>query len=73
LPPQAGARPGALGLSSTLQVSSGEGEPASGGQTDQAAPAPSIITTVGTGVGAPRLQIQNGGMLLPPLASVTTE
>jgi len=73
LPPQASARPGVLRLSSTLQVSSDDGKAAPAAQTDRVAPVPSIITTVGAGVGAPRLQIQNGGMLLPPLASVTTE
>ena len=73
LPPQASARPGALRLSSTLQVSSDDGKAAPAAQADRDAPAPSIITTVGAGVGAPRLQIQNGGMLLPPLASVATE
>jgi filamentous hemagglutinin family protein len=77
LPPQASARPGALRLSSTLQVSSNDSKDNSktvpSAQTDRSAPAPSIITMVGTGAGAPRLQIQNGGMLLPPLAVVTTE
>jgi filamentous hemagglutinin family protein len=73
LPPQASARPGALRLSSTLQVSSDDGKAAPAAQADRDAPVPSIITTVGAGVGAPRLQIQNGGMLLPPLASVATE
>jgi len=73
LPPQASARPGALRLSSTLQVSSDDSKAVPSAQTDRNAPAPSIITTVGSGAGAPRLQIQNGGMLLPPLAVVTTE
>ena len=73
LPPQASARPGALRLSSTLQVSSDDGKAAPAAQADRDAPVPSIITMVGAGVGAPRLQIQNGGMLLPPLASVATE
>jgi len=83
LPALAGARPDALTLSPTLQVSGGtplqnynEGssnDSANDSADGRATQAISINTTVGAGRGAPRLVIRNGGLQLPPLASTTTE
>jgi len=71
LPPQASAQPQALSLSSTIEVVGAdkpeEGKPHrdTGGGT--------INTRVGSGAAAPQLQIQNGGVHLPPLAINTAE
>ena len=80
-PPQASAQPQALGLSSTVVVltgTDGSSRPdGSGSGSDNGADGktrkPTIETSLGAGVRAPTLKIQNGGVQLPPLASTFAE
>jgi filamentous hemagglutinin family protein len=70
---QASAQPTLLNTSSTVLVSRSEGD---GPSTDDSKGYPgsgAINTTLGFGPGAPKLQIQNGGMRLPTLATGITQ
>ncbi|MDO8040332.1 S-layer family protein, partial [Janthinobacterium sp. SUN137] len=73
LAPQASAQPQALNLSSTLVVQrtgAGSGDAA---RAQEGTSAPPLITATGFGTPAPTLQIQNGGIQLPLVATSITE
>jgi filamentous hemagglutinin family protein len=76
LPPQASAQPQAFDLSSTLvvqqQTDSGSGG-SSADLSQKTTGTPSINTTTGFGTPAPMLQIQNGGLRLPLVATSANE
>ena len=75
LAPQASTQPGSLNLSSTLvDVSAGASTPPAD-DDKQGDPVASGLINVrfGAGPGAPTLQIQNGGVQLPPLANNLAE
>ncbi len=71
LAPQASTQPGSLNLSSTLvDVSAGATPPAANDDKQGDPVAIGLINVrFGAGPGAPTLQIQNGGVQLPPLAN----
>lgn len=74
LPPQASTQPQVLNLSSTLVVQQQTDSGSSGGErTQEANVAPILNTASGFGTPAPTLQIQNGGMQLPLVATSITE
>ena len=70
LPPQASAQPQGLTLSSTLVVQQLDAAGNDNGERAQEPAAiPAINTVTGFGTAAPMLQIQNGGMQLPLVAT----
>jgi len=78
LPAQAGAQPQDLRLSSTVKViDAAEAPPASDRpEHERGSDRPgsgAINTRLGGGTGAPTLQIRNGGVQLPPLATTLAE
>ncbi|EJN03236.1 YDG domain-containing protein [Herbaspirillum sp. YR522] len=74
LPPQAATEPRALELSSTIQVSRrSDDEPGQQAPSAGRAAAQPINTSTGFGTPAPMLNIQNGGIQLPPMATSITE
>jgi filamentous hemagglutinin family protein len=75
LAPQASTQPGSLNLSSTLvDVAAGASTPpADDDKTGDRAASGLINVRFGAGPGAPTLQIQSGGIQLPPLANNSAE
>lgn len=71
LPPQASAQPMVLNLSSTLQVQNSNSDGSSTSSTPNSSGL--INTSSGFGTPAPTLQIQNGGMQLPLVATTLFE
>jgi len=70
---QASTQPASLDTSSTLLVSRIDGDSPSNDESKGKPGAGTVNTALGFGPGAPKLQIQNGGMNLPPLATSITE
>jgi len=77
LPAQAGAQPQAPQLSSTLVVLDGAedapGQDKPGDKSNDRTGSGAINTRLGGGTGAPTLRIRNGGVQLPPLATLLAE
>ena len=78
LPPQASAQPQALNLSSTLVVQQTDSDSSASSSTTSSssnaqATSTLVNTTTGFGTPAPMLQVQNGGMQLPLVATSITE
>ncbi|WP_323144252.1 YDG domain-containing protein [Massilia phyllosphaerae] len=70
---QASAQPASLNTSSTVLVSRTDGDSPSKDESKGGPGTGVVNTALGFGPGAPKLQIQNGGMNLPPLATSITE
>jgi len=70
---QASAQPALLNTSSTVLVSRTDGDSPSKDESEGKPGTGAVNTTLGFGQGAPKLQIQNGGMHLPPLATSITQ
>lgn len=80
LPPQASAQPQSLSLSSTLVVRSQQddaapavGNESSSGNAGGRGGSSLVNTTTGFGTPPPSLNIQNGGIQLPPVAISTPQ